>query len=53
LMQSRPTTCPSSITGKAGRREVRAVLPEGMPYKLDRRHLDKADEVEVAGGKPA
>jgi hypothetical protein len=42
-----------SIAGKAGRREVRAVLPEGMPYKLDRRHLDKADEVEVVGGKPA
>jgi hypothetical protein len=38
-----------SITGKAGRRQIRAVLPEGMPYKLDRRHLAKEDEVEVVG----
>jgi hypothetical protein len=42
-----------SIQKRAGRREVRAVLPEGVPYRLDRRHLDKADVVEVSGGKPA
>jgi hypothetical protein len=42
-----------SIQEKAGHREVRAVLPEGMAYKLDRRHLAKEDEVEVTGGRQA
>ncbi|MBE3097953.1 MAG: alpha-L-rhamnosidase N-terminal domain-containing protein [Planctomycetes bacterium] len=42
-----------SIQKKGGRREIRAVIPESMSYRLDRRHLDKADEVEVVGGKPA
>ena len=42
-----------SIQKKAGRREVRAALPEGMAYKLDRRHLAKGDEVEVTGGRQA
>jgi hypothetical protein len=42
-----------SIQEKAGHREVRAVLPEGMAYKLDRRRLAKEDEVEVAGGRQA
>jgi len=40
-----------SIQRKAGRREIRAVLPEGLPYRLDRRHLAKEDEVEVVGGR--
>jgi len=40
-----------SIEKKAGRREVRAVLPAGMVYKLDRRRLAKEDEVEVVGGR--
>jgi len=42
-----------SIQKKADRRQVRAVLPEGMAYKLDRRHLAKEDEVEVTGGRQA
>jgi hypothetical protein len=42
-----------SIRGRTAHREVRATLPEGMPYKLDRRHLAKEDEVEVVGGRPA
>jgi len=40
-----------SIQKKGSRREVRAVLPAGMVYKLDRRRLDKQDEVEVVGGR--
>jgi len=28
-------------------------LPDGLPYRLDRRHLDPDDEVEIAGGEPA
>ena len=42
-----------SIQEKAGHREVRAVVPDGMAYKLDRRHLAKEDEVEVTGGRQA
>jgi len=40
-----------AIRSRAGRREVRAAVPEGMPYRLDRRHLAADDAVEVAGGK--
>ncbi len=35
------------------RRTVRATLPEGLPYRLDRTHLDETDEVEVKGGEEA
>ena len=42
-----------SILKKAAHREIRAVLPEGMAYNLDRRHLAKEDEVEVVGGRQA
>ena len=42
-----------AIETNDGRRHVRAVLPEGMAYRLDRRHLAKDDEVEVTGGRQA
>jgi len=42
-----------AIEPARGRRRIRAVLPDGLRYRLDRRHLDPDDEVEVAGGKPA
>ncbi|MFO8014394.1 MAG: hypothetical protein R6X20_13940, partial [Phycisphaerae bacterium] len=35
------------------RRTVRATLPEGLPYRLDRTYLDETDEVEVTGGEAA
>jgi len=35
-----------------GRRRIRAVVPDGLSYRLDRTHLDPDDEVEVIGGKP-
>ena len=34
------------------RREVRVIVPEGLAYRLDRRHLDKRDDVVVVGGRP-
>ncbi|KPK43446.1 MAG: hypothetical protein AMK72_13300 [Planctomycetes bacterium SM23_25] len=42
-----------AIEPARGRRKIRAVLPDGLSYRLDRRHLDPDDEVEVVGGKPA
>jgi len=39
-----------SIARTRRRRTVRATLPQGMPYRLDRRHLAASDEVEVVGG---
>ncbi|MBM4017901.1 MAG: hypothetical protein FJ288_06150 [Planctomycetes bacterium] len=42
-----------SIRRRGGRHEIRAALPEGMPYRLDRRHLAKDDVVEVVGGRRA
>jgi hypothetical protein len=35
------------------RRTVRATLPPGLPYRLDRTYLDEADEVDVQGGEEA
>jgi len=32
-------------------RTIRATLPEDLPYRLDRTHLDEEDEVEVTGGE--
>lgn len=38
--------------GRDGRgREIRFALPDGMPYRLDRRHLADEDQVAVTGGK--
>jgi len=34
-------------------RTVRATLPDGLAYRLDRGHLDEADSVEVTGGHAA
>jgi hypothetical protein len=39
--------------GRDGRgRLLRVTVPEGLPYRLDRSHLDEWDKVEVVGGKP-
>ena len=35
-----------------GHRIIRAVVPDGLAYRLDRQHLDPDDDVEVTGGKP-
>jgi hypothetical protein len=40
-----------AIAGKPRRRKVRVTVPEGMPYRLDRRHLAVEDEVVITGGK--
>jgi len=40
-----------AIRATKKRRTVRATLPEGLAYRLDRTHLDAGDEVEVAGGE--
>ena len=42
-----------SIRRSGPRRKVLAILPEGMPYRLDRRRLDDRDEVEIRGGRQA
>jgi len=34
------------------RREVRVIVPEGLAYRLDRRGLDKRDDVVIVGGRP-
>ncbi|MBL7140211.1 MAG: family 78 glycoside hydrolase catalytic domain [Planctomycetes bacterium] len=39
------------VATRAGKRTVRASLPEGLAYRLDRRHLAEDDEVEVTGGQ--
>ena len=41
-----------AIEPARGRRTIRVRLPDGLPYRLDRRRLDSGDEVEVIGGKP-
>ncbi len=42
-----------TIRSAAGRRRVRAALPEALPYRLDRTHLQESDEVAITGGRPA
>ena len=40
--------------GRDGRgRRIRITVPNGAAYRLDRRHLEDSDEVEVTGGKAA
>jgi len=39
------------VATRAGRRTIRATLPDGLAYRLDRRYLADADEVEVSGGE--
>jgi len=41
-----------AIRRRPSRREVRVVVPEGIAYRLDRRHLDKRDDVVIVGGRP-
>ncbi len=41
-----------AIEPARGRRRIRAVLPDGLPYRLDRRHLNPGDEIEIIGGEP-
>jgi hypothetical protein len=40
-----------AIGASRGRRRVRVEVPEGMRYRLDRRHLEKGDEVQIVGGE--
>ncbi|MGB2795752.1 MAG: alpha-L-rhamnosidase N-terminal domain-containing protein [Phycisphaerae bacterium] len=42
-----------AIGASRGRRQVRVEVPEGMRYRLDRRHLEKSDEVQIVGGEEA
>jgi len=42
-----------AIGSSRGRRRVRVEAPEGMRYRLDRRHLEKSDEVQIVGGEEA
>ena len=42
-----------SIRRRAGRREITAVLPAGLRYRLDLRHLNAADAVRITGGIPS
>jgi len=39
------------VSARGRTRKVRATLPEGLAYRLDRRHLADDDEVEVSGGE--
>jgi len=41
-----------AIRATRSRRVIRATLPETLPYRLDRSHLEEADEVEITGGRP-
>ena len=40
-----------AIRVSRGQRRVRVEVPEGMRYRLDRRHLGGGDEVQVVGGE--
>ena len=42
-----------AIRASRGCRQVRVEVPEGMRYRLDRRHLEKSDEVRIVGGEEA